>query len=283
MKLKFTKMHGLGNDFLVLELVTQNFDLTPELIRTWGDRRTGIGFDQLLIIRPPSNPETDFRYEIFNVDGTEAQQCGNGARCIAKYVTHARLTIKKSLRMDAPSGIVNTSILEIAVDSPNTSIVRVDMGIPCTKPSVIPFLTDEPAVKYAVDIGSQEIEFVPLSMGNPHAVVIVDDVNDAPITEWARMLQTNDRFPEGVNVGFMQIVDRQFVHLRVVERGVGETLACGTGACAGVVAGRLLGKLDDRVQVSLPGGKVRVVWQGESSIVEMIGPATWVYDGELRI
>ena len=167
MQLKFTKMHGLGNDFLVLELVTQNFDLTPELIRTWGDRRTGIGFDQLLIVRPPSNPETDFRYQIFNIDGSEAQQCGNGARCIAKYVTHAGLTIKKSLRMDAPSGIVNTSILEIAVDSPNTSIVRVDMGVPCTKPSVIPFLTDEPAVTYTVDIGSQEIEFVPLSMGNP--------------------------------------------------------------------------------------------------------------------
>ena len=146
MRLKFTKMHGLGNDFLVLDLVTQSFDLTPELIRTWGDRRTGIGFDQLLIIRPPSNPETDFRYQIFNVDGSEAQQCGNGARCIAKYVTHAGLTIKKSLRMDAPSGIVNTSILEMAVASPNTSIVRVDMGVPCTKPSVIPFLTDEPAV-----------------------------------------------------------------------------------------------------------------------------------------
>ena len=185
--------------------------------------------------------------------------------------------------MDAPSGIVNTSILEIAVDSPNTSIVRVDMGVPCTKPSVIPFLTDEPAVTYTVDIGSHEIEFVPLSMGNPHAVVIVDDINDAPITEWARTLQINNRFPEGVNVGFMQIVDRQFVRLRVVERGVGETLACGTGACAGVVAGRLLGKLDDRVKVSLPGGKLRVAWQGESSIVEMIGPATWVYDGELRI
>ena len=183
--------------------------------------------------------------------------------------------------MDAPSGIVNTSILEMAVDSPNTSIVRVDLGAPCTKPSVIPFLTHEPAVKYTVDIGSQKIEFVPLSMGNPHAVVIVDDVTDVPVTEWARTLQNNNRFPEGVNVGFMQIVDRQFVRLRVVERGVGETLACGTGACAGVVAGRLLGKLDDRVKVSLPGGKVRVVWQGESSIVEMTGAATWVYDGEL--
>ncbi len=281
MQLKFTKMHGLGNDFLILELVTQNFNLTSDLIRTWGDRRTGIGFDQLLVVHPPSNPETDFRYQIFNVDGTEAKQCGNGARCIAKYVIHAGLTIKKTLRMDAPGGIVNTSILSDAADGPNTSTVRVNMGIPCTKPTSIPFIADEPAVEYTFDVGSKKIEVVPLSMGNPHAVVIVANINDAPVTEWARILQTESRFPEGVNVGFMQIVDRQFVRLRVIERGVGETLACGTGACAGVVAGHLLGKLDDRVKVSLPGGKVRIMWKGESSSVEMTGPATWVYDGEL--
>ena len=180
MQLKFTKMHGLGNDFLILELVTQNFNLTSDLIRTWGDRRTGIGFDQLLVVHPPSNPETDFRYQIFNVDGTEAKQCGNGARCIAKYVIHAGLTIKKTLRMDAPGGIVDTSILSDVADGPNTSTVRVNMGIPCTKPSSIPFITDEPAIEYTFDVGSQEIEVVPLSMGNPHAVVIVANINDAP-------------------------------------------------------------------------------------------------------
>ena len=282
MHLKFTKMHGLGNDFLVLELVTQNFEISPELIQKWGDRRTGIGFDQLLVVHPPSNPKTDFRYQIFNVDGTEAQQCGNGARCIAKYVSHVGLTSKKSLQMEALGGIVHTSILDDIAESPYTSIVRVDMGVPCTKPSAIPFIADEPAINYVINTGSHDVEFVPLSMGNPHAVIIVDDINDAPITEWGQALQTNDRFPEGVNVGFMQIVDRQFVRLRVFERGVGETLACGTGACAGVVAGRLLGKLDDRVKVSLPGGKVRVMWPGDSSMVEMTGPATWVYDGELR-
>ena len=283
MQLKFTKMHGLGNDFLVLELVTQNFKLTSDLIRTWGDRRTGVGFDQLLVVHPPLNPETDFRYQIFNVDGTEAQQCGNGARCIAKYVTHAGLTIKKSLRIDTPGGTINTLILDDATDAPSTSVVRVDMGVPCNKPSAIPFLTDEPAVKYTFNIGSREVEVIPVSMGNPHAVVIVDDVNDTPVAEWAHELQIDERFPEGVNVGFMQIVDRHFVRLRVVERGVGETLACGTGACAGVVAGHLLGRLADRVKVSLPGGKVLVMWHGESSVVEMTGPATWVYDGELRI
>ena len=282
MHLKFTKMHGLGNDFLVLELVTQHFEISPELIQKWGDRRTGIGFDQLLVVHPPSNPKTDFRYRIFNVDGTEVQQCGNGARCIAKYVSHVGLTIKKSLQMEALGGIVHTSILDDIADSPYTSIVRVGMGIPRTKPSAIPFLADEPAINYVINTGSQDIEFVPLSIGNPHAVIIVDNVNDAPITEWGQALQTNNRFPEGVNVGFMQIVDRQFVRLRVFERGVGETLACGTGACAGVVAGHLLGKLDDRVKVSLPGGKVRVMWPGESSMVEKTGPATWVYDGELR-
>ena len=241
-----------------------------------------MGFDQLLVVHPPSNPKTDFRYQIFNVDGTEAQQCGNGARCIAKYVSHVGLTIKKSLQMEALGGIVHTSILDDIAESPHTSIVRVDMGVPCTKPSAIPFIADEPAINYVINTGSHDIEFVPLSMGNPHAVIIVDDINDAPITEWGQALQTNDRFPEGVNVGFMQIVDRQFVRLRVFERGVGETLACGTGACAGVVAGHLLGKLDDRVKVSLPGGKVRVMWPGDSSMVEMTGPATWVYDGELR-
>ena len=282
MQIKFTKMHGLGNDFLVLELVTQNFKVSPELIQKWGNRRTGVGFDQLLVVHPPSNPKTDFRYQIFNVDGTEAQQCGNGARCIAKYVSHVGLTIKKSLQMEALGGIVHTSILDDIAESPYTSIVRVDMGVPCTKPSAIPFIADEPAINYVINTGSHDVEFVPLSMGNPHAVIIVDNINDAPITEWGQALQTNDRFPEGVNVGFMQIVDRQFVRLRVFERGVGETLACGTGACAGVVAGRLLGKLDDRVKVSLPGGKVRVMWPGDSSMVEMTGPATWVYDGELR-
>ena len=277
--LEFAKMHGLGNDFMVLDLVSQKHPLNPERIRSWGDRHTGVGFDQLLAIQPPNEPDADFCYRIFNADGSEAEQCGNGARCIATYVAHRQLSPKPTLRWQTLAGPITTT--RVAADQ-----VEVDMGPPRVGADEVPFsaAAGEPAapVSYRLNAADDYWEITPISMGNPHGVIFVDNIADAPVAEVGALLTSHSFFPEGANIGFCQVVDEGFARLRVFERGVGETQACGSGACAAVVAGRLHGQLGPRVKVSLPGGKVRVSWQGNDSPVKMTGPATLVYEGSIE-
>jgi diaminopimelate epimerase len=291
MTVRFAKMHGLGNDFMVLDLVTQEITLNPREIQCWADRHTGVGFDQLLAIEPPTDPEADFRYRIFNADGTEAEQCGNGARCVARFALHAGLTVKTELRFQTSNNQIGTRLLD-------NGQVEVDMGKPGLEPALIPCevtraastTTIGNATRYrlAVDAGgesaggeSTDIELIPVSIGNPHGVIMVDDIGTAAVAEIGAALTDHPFFPERANIGFCQVVDVNFVRLRVFERGVGETRACGTGACAAVVAGIQADLLDQRVKVSLPGGKVRIRWQGSDSAVRMTGPATLVYEGQI--
>ncbi|MCZ6890116.1 MAG: diaminopimelate epimerase [Gammaproteobacteria bacterium] len=276
MHLEFAKMHGLGNDFMVVDLVTRQYELQPEQIRLWGDRRTGIGFDQLLAVMPPADPTADFRYRIFNADGSEAEQCGNGARCFAKFVTDRKLTIKTCLTLETSGGLIHTELMD-------NDAVLVDMGMPETDPERIPFKTEERAISYSLRVGDETYEITPVSIGNPHAVMFVDDVAETKVAEIGASIQRSDRFPESVNVGFLQIIDQSFARLRVYERGAGETLACGTGACAAMVAGRLHGRFKDRAKISLPGGKIRIMWHGENSPVRMVGPAALVYEGRVHV
>ena len=269
-------MHGLGNDFMIVDLVTQRAEPTPDRIRAWGDRRTGVGFDQFLAVLPPDDPEADFRYRIFNADGTEAEQCGNGARCCARFVVAERLTAKRHLAMQTAGGIVQTTCL-------GNGDVRVDMGMPQTAPSAVPFIADETALSYPIEVDGGRIAVTPVSMGNPHAVVFVDNVANSDVAGIGAALQQQDRFPEQVNVGFLQVVDRRFGRLRVYERGVGETRACGSGACAAMVAGRLHDRFDERAKISLPGGKLRLTWHGPGSTITMAGPAQLVYTGRIQL
>lgn len=279
MRLEFAKMHGLGNDFMIVDLVTQTCDATPELARAWGDRHTGIGFDQLLLIEPPTEPEADFRFRIYNTDGSEAEQCGNGARCFAWYVTHRQLSPKPELTLQTAHGSIVTRLL--ADDQ-----VEVDMGAPDTRAETIPFdpgpgatpVADLPAT-FELDVDGCRQRFTTVSMGNPHAVLLVPAVAEAPVETLGPALVRHPVFPEGANIGFCEVVDRGFVRLRVFERGVGETRACGSGACAAVVAARLLDRVGPKVKVSLPGGKVRINWQGPEATVKMTGPATLVFEG----
>ncbi|MEJ2087648.1 MAG: diaminopimelate epimerase [Gammaproteobacteria bacterium] len=283
MNVRFAKMHGLGNDFMVLDLVSQDIALNPRLVRCWSDRHTGVGFDQLLTIEPPSDPDVDFRYRIYNADGSEAEQCGNGARCIARYALHTGLSAKSELRFQTANGRIGTRLLE-------HGHVEVDMGVPVLDPVRIPCDVSHAesscpvgsTIRYRLrDEAGDVHELITLSMGNPHGVLFVDDIADAPVLEVGAALTGHRFFPERANIGFCQIVDTNFVRLRVFERGVGETRACGTGACAAVVAGILSGQLDARAKVSLPGGKVRVRWQGADATVRMAGPATLVYEGQI--
>ncbi len=284
MLLEFAKMHGLGNDFMVIDLVTQAFDVSEEQVRAWGDRRTGVGFDQLLLIEPPTDPDTDFRYRIFNADGHEVQQCGNGARCAARYIAHRMLSPKPELVLQTLAGPIRARLLP-------DGMVEVDMGEPRTNPATVPFdpTADGAAIpvagspcSYELEVAGTRCRVAPVSMGNPHAVLFVDSVADAPVERLGSMLVAHPVFPEGANVGFCEVVDRGFVRLRVYERGVGETRACGTGACAAVVAAQLLDKVGQRVKVSLPGGKVRIAWQGPGSTVRMTGPAVLVFEGQIE-
>lgn len=278
MEIKFAKMHGLGNDFMVLDLVSQEFEFTSDHVRQWSDRRTGIGFDQLLIIEPPQQPDVDFGYRIYNADGSIAEQCGNGARCVAKYIADLPLSVKPNIVLETSTGRIETRLLD-----PNT--VEVDMGRPLMQAPEVPFRATaaiscgHPAFTLAAL--DENFEITPVSMGNPHGVIFVDDISTARVAEIGAALTSHDFFPERANIGFCQVIDSGFVRLRVFERGVGETRACGTGACAAAVAGRLHGKLDDRVKVSLPGGKIRIHWQGEDSPVKLTGSATFVYEGHL--
>src|SRR5690554_3802802 len=276
MLLRFTKMHGLGNDFMVIDLVTQHAQLSTKLIRQWSDRHFGVGFDQLLVVEPPGDPDVDFRYRIFNADGSEVEQCGNGARCFARFVRDQRLTNKRVIRVQTAKGVIE---LKIGKDG----LVMVNMGVPEINPPAIPFAADCQKTVYTVDVDGQSVELSAVSMGNPHGVLLVDDVDTAPVATLGPMLEKHPRFPSRANIGFLQIVDRGHARLRVFERGSGETLACGSGACAAVVAGQLRGLLDTRVEVELRGGRLVIEWQGNGSPVMMEGPAKTVFEGQLRL
>lgn len=276
MLLRFTKMHGLGNDFMVIDLVTQHAQLSAKQIRQWGDRHTGVGFDQLLLVEPPSTPDADFRYRIFNADGSEVEQCGNGARCFARFVQDKRLTAKKTIHVETAGGPI---VLQINRDKQ----VTVDMGAPRFIPAEIPFEADAEACEYRLEVGGETLQVAAVSMGNPHCVTLVPDVRDGTLERLGALIEAHPRFPRKVNAGFMQVVDRQHARLRVYERGVGETQACGTGACAAAVAGIRLGLLDSPVQIDLPGGRLQIEWAGPGKPVLMTGPATRVYEGQIRV
>ena len=276
MLLRFTKMHGLGNDFMVLDLVSQHAHIQPKHAKQWGDRHTGIGFDQLLIVEAPNNPEVDFRYRIFNADGSEVEQCGNGARCFARFVLDKRLTAKKRIRVETKSGI-------IVLDVQNDGQVSVDMGPPRFIPAEIPFIADAQAQSYPLDVDGQLYSIAAVSMGNPHAVLRVDDVQTAPVHELGPKIENHPRFPQRVNAGFLQVIDRHRANLRVWERGAGETQACGTGACAAAVAAISQGWMDSPVSLDLPGGRLHIEWVGPGKPVLMTGPAVRVYEGQVRL
>jgi diaminopimelate epimerase len=276
MKLKFTKMQGAGNDFVVLDGVNQALDLTSEQYRALADRHFGVGCDQILLVQPATRPDCDFRYRIFNADGGEVQQCGNGARCFARFVYDQGLTAKREIRVETASGI-------IAPKLEDDGRVTVDMGPPRFEPSEIPFLAPTRALTYALEVAGRDLEISALSMGNPHAVWRVDEVENAPVAELGPLIEHHPRFPQRVNVGFMQIVSRERIRLRVFERGSGETLACGTGACAAVVAGITLGRLAERVVVETRGGELGIAWAGGDQAVFLTGPAVSVFHGEMEI
>jgi diaminopimelate epimerase len=276
MLLRFTKMHGCGNDFVVLDLLTQHFQLKDRHVRKIADRHFGIGCDQILVVEAPTRFDVDFRYRIFNADGGEVEQCGNGARCFARYVRDKRLTGKERIRVETLGGIIELQITR-------NKQVTVDMGAPRLEPAEIPLLAPARALLYPLEVGGQLLEVGAVSMGNPHAVLLVDDVRTAPVSTLGPAIETHSAFPQRVNAGFMQVVNCGEINLRVFERGVGETLACGTGACAAVVSGQLRGLLDRQVQVNLPGGSLTIEWQGEGQPVMMTGPATTVYEGQIQL
>ena len=276
MRLEFTKMHGLGNDFLMLDLVSQRVRLDEELIRRLADRHFGVGFDQLLVVEPPHHPDVDFRYRIFNADGSEVSQCGNGARCFARFVRDRRLTRKDTLRVETASGIIT-----LQIDAQGW--VTVNMGPPRLEPSQIPFIADAAALDYRIEVDGALYQIAAVSMGNPHAVLRVDDVDAAPVATLGPRLESHARFPERVNVGFMQVLNRQEIKLRVFERGSGETLACGTGACAAAVAAIRWNLVDRDITVHLPGGPLRIRWNNDNASVMMTGPTARVFEGVLRV
>ncbi len=276
MLVRFTKMHGLGNDFMVVDLVTQRAKITPALVRRLADRNFGVGFDQLLLVEPPTDPQLDFRYRIYNADGSEVEHCGNGARCFAKFVRDKRLTIKPVISVETAKG---KAVLKMLDDRQ----VEVDMGAPVLEPAEIPFVADRYAITYPIEVDGKWLEISAVSMGNPHAVLLVDDVSMAAVESLGPLLESHTCFPARANIGFMQIVSASEIRLRVYERGAGETRACGTGACAAVVAGRLRGLLSDNVRVHLPGGELNIRWAGEGQPVLMTGPATTVYEGQIFI
>lgn len=270
--LAFTKMHGLGNDFMVLDCTKQPLELDSQQIRQLADRHFGVGFDQLLVVEPSHDLGVDFGYRIFNADGSEVEQCGNGARCFACFVREQGLCAKEVIRVATAAG-------QIELRHTPDGRVMVNMGLPRFLPADIPFLAPTPALVYDIEVQDQEVALSVVNMGNPHAVLLVDDVAKAPVAWLGPLLESHPRFPARVNVGFLHILTPDRVKLRVFERGTGETLACGTGACAAVVAGRRLGLLDARVLVELPGGELLIDWPGEGAEVRMEGPATRVFEG----
>ena len=283
-KLRFSKMQGLGNDFVVLDGVRQSVAMTPERARRIADRHFGIGCDQILLVEPLSGDlakEADFRYRIWNSDGGEVEQCGNGARCFARFVNDKGLSTAREIRVLTASGV-------IAPRLEDNGEVTVDMGAPVFEAARIPFLTDSEALVQPLELGTGTVQITALSMGNPHAVQVVDDVDAAPVAAQGPLIESHARFPKRVNAGFMQVLDRGRIRLRVYERGAGETLACGTGACAAVVAGIRRGLLDATVRVQTRGGELTIRWPGNDNTglghaVFMTGPAVTVFEGELEI
>ena len=274
--LAFTKMHGLGNDFVMIDAVRQNIQLTEAQVRYLGDRHFGVGFDQLLVVEMSQTPGVDFRYRIFNADGGEVEQCGNGARCFARFVFDQGLTDKREIRVETKKGII-TPRLEADGN------VTVDMGVPVLTPAEVPFVSDSDAWVQPLDVAGTTVAITAVSMGNPHAVQVVANVDTAPVAEQGPLIEHHPRFPARVNAGFLQIVDEHRVRLRVFERGAGETLACGTGACAAVVAGILRGLVASPVRVATRGGELTIAWSGVGTPVMMTGPAVTVFTGELTL
>ncbi len=274
MKFTFTKMHGLGNDFVVFDATHSPLHLDTEQIRLVADRRFGVGCDQILLVEPARDPGTDFHYRIYNADGSEVEQCGNGARCFARFVRSHGLSDKTVIPVGTAAGPIELHVLE-------DEQVSVNMGAPTLTPAALPFETSRQAPLYTLAVGGHTVEFSALSMGNPHAVLLVDSVRDAPVETLGPALESHPAFPKRVNVGFMAVLSRREIDLRVYERGAGETLACGTGACAAVVAGQLRGLLDADVRVHLPGGDLVISWSGDDKPVWMTGPATEVFEGSI--
>lgn len=274
--LSFTKMHGLGNDFLVLDATREPIDLTTAQLTQLADRHFGVGFDQLLVVERATLPDTDFHYRIFNADGSEVEQCGNGARCFARFVREKGLSSRNPLRVTTCAG-------RIELYTEDNGLVRVNMGVPKTQPEAIPFIASEDSHWHPIDVAGESLSVAVVNMGNPHAVLNVPDVACAPVARLGPLLETHVRFPARVNVGFMQVLSREAIALRVFERGTGETLACGTGACAAVVAGHRAGLLADQVTVRLAGGELHIQWSGEGQPVLMSGPAVTVFEGQCQL
>jgi diaminopimelate epimerase len=274
MELRFTKMHGLGNDFIVFEAPDETSIPTSAAIRRLGDRRIGVGFDQALVLMPPRHPDLDVFYRIFNADGSEVEQCGNGARCIASLI--ARKLGKNAVRMGSPGGVIAG-----AVDEDGS--VSLDMGEPDFDPQALPFEASRAADVYPLRVGETEVQIGAVSMGNPHAVLQTNSVRDAPVDTLGPAIENHARFPKRTNVGFMEIVNRKHIRLRVFERGVGETQACGTGACAAVAVGRKRGLLGEAVQIDAPGGRMTVRWQGPGEHLWLTGPAVKVFEGTVNV
>ena len=275
-KLKFTKMHGAGNDFVVIDGVRQDVYLTPEQLRLLADRHFGIGCDQILLVKKSNNEEADFRYLIFNADGGEVEQCGNGARCFVRFVHDHKLTSKREIVVETKSGLISPRLEE-------DGRVTVNMGKPIFEAALIPFESGTNEIIQSLQVNNQNLKITAVSMGNPHAVHIVDDIEQAAVATLGPLIENHPRFPKRVNAGFMQVIDRGHIRLRVYERGAGETMSCGTGACAAVVSGIQRGLLDSVVQVATHGGVLTIVWEGGETPVIMTGPAITVFEGEINL
>lgn len=274
MVIQFTKMHGLGNDFVVIDAISQSIDLSAEQIKGIADRHFGVGCDQLLLVEKASDPRAEFRYRIFNADGGEVEQCGNGARCFAMFVRERGLTKNTIIPVETAGGLIELSVEQ--------DQVTVDMGIPNFQPQSLPFIVENQQETYNLMVNGAEYAIGAVSMGNPHAVLYVDDINSADVQGIGATIENHQQFPQRVNVGFMQILNRNEISVRVYERGAGETLACGTGACAAVAVGRMHGELDEDVTVRLTGGDLQIHWQGEGKKLLMTGPATTVFQGQIN-
>lgn len=276
MLVQFSKMHGLGNDFMVVDNLTQNVFFSKEKIHQLADRNFGIGFDQMLLVEPPYDPEQDFHYRIFNADGSEVAQCGNGARCFARFVKMKGLINRNKISVSTKNG-------KMVLYLENDGQVTVNMGKPNFEPADIPLKAKKKENIYLIRAEDHTVMAGAVSMGNPHCIMEVDDIDSAPVESLGPLLERHERFPEGVNVGFMQVINGRHIKLRVFERGVGETLACGSGACAAAVVGQLQGKLDKDVKVDLPGGSLKIRWQGMDTVIKMTGAADHVFDGSIEI
>ena len=276
MHIRFTKMQGIGNDFIVIDGYSQSIQLSAAQIRQLADRHFGVGCDQLLLVEKPVNQAADFRYRIFNADGGEVEQCGNGARCFVRFVYEKKLTEKTLICVETANGLIYPKLED-------NGLVTVNMGIPQFEPAQIPFITEAASLTYELNINHEKVEISVVSMGNPHAVQIVADIDIAPVKTQGALIENHQSFPQRVNAGFMQILSTHEIRLRVFERGTGETLACGTGACAAAVAGIRLNKIQSPVKVLMQGGTLSISWEGNSSPVMMTGPAESVFDGEINI